>query len=141
MQWEGREGSEMRRPQSKSLSAPESGWDGEVMIIYGPFDAKRLNGNDEKKGLLRPDFFPPSKMKFRTEIEEFCVVRRGVITRQRLTSRRSLCILITPLSVEQSSTRERVALLTCGDKVETYMLASRVETLIRIPVFSLPSTH
>ena len=80
----------MRRPQSKSLSAPESGWDGEVMIIYGPFDAKRLNGNDEKKGLLRPDFFPPSKMKFRTEIEEFCVVRRGVITRQRLTSRRSL---------------------------------------------------
>ena len=113
----------MRRPQSKSSSASESGWDGEVMIIYGPFDAKRLNGNDEKKGLLRPDFFPPSKMKFRTEIEEFCVVRRGVITRQRLTSRRSLslalCILITPLSVEQSSTRGKVALLTCGNKVET----------------------
>ena len=119
MQWEGREGSEMRRPQSKSSCAPESGWDGEVMIIYGPFDAKRLNGNDEKKGLLRPDFFPPSKMKFRTEIEEFCVVRRGVITRQRLTSPRSLCILITPLSVEQSSTRGRAALLACGNKVET----------------------
>ena len=62
------------------------------MIIYGPFDAKRLNGNDEKKGLLRPDFFHPSKMKFRTEIEEFCVVRRGVITRQRLTSPRSLSL-------------------------------------------------
>ena len=48
----------MRRPQSKSSCAPESGWDGEVMIIYGPFDAKRLNGNDEKKGLRRHDSSP-----------------------------------------------------------------------------------
>ena len=67
--------------------------------------------------LPNPRPLPP--MKFRTEIEEFCVVRRGVITRQRLTSPRSLCILITPLSVEQRSTRRRLALLTCGNKVET----------------------
>ena len=50
----------MRRPQSKSSSASESGWDGEVMIIYGPFDAKRLNGNDEKKGLRRAPESSPS---------------------------------------------------------------------------------
>ena len=42
-------------PQSKSSSAPEE--DGEVMIIYGPFGAKRPNGNDEKKGIS--DTAPP----------------------------------------------------------------------------------
>ena len=43
-------------PQSKSSSASE-GEDGEVMIIYGPFGAKRPNGNDEKKGIS--DTAPP----------------------------------------------------------------------------------
>ena len=85
------------------------------MVLSTPND---LTATMKRKGFVDTIPRPLPPMKFRTEIEEFCV-RLGVITRQRLTSLRSLCILITPLSVEQSSTRGWVALLTCGNKVET----------------------
>ena len=61
----------------------------------------------KRKGFVDTIPRPLPPMKFRTEIEEFCV-RRGVITRQRLTSLRSLSLHLDYAAFGRAELDERV---------------------------------